>query len=361
MKIIVYAIAKNESKFAHRWIASMSEADGIYVLDTGSDDDTVKILESHGAHVEREIISPWRFDTARNKSLNLVPIDADICVCTDLDEVFEPGWRSLLEKAWRKGVTRVSYRYTWNFEPDGSEGHVFWLDKIHARHGYHWTHPVHEVLTWEGEGKENRITVEGIQLNHHADPEKSRAQYLPLLETAVREAPEDDRNVYYLGREYFFHQRWDDCINMLKRHLSLPAAQWRDERCASMRYIARAYAKKGNEAAAEEWGWRAIAEAPYLREPFMELAWRLYEKKDWEGVIYLTGRALKITDRKNTYITENAVWGSLPWDLRSVAFFYTDQRKKALEAVEEALKLSPENERIQRNRRLILAAAEEAR
>ena len=36
MKIIVYAISKNESKFVNRWYNSMKEADEVYVLDTGS-------------------------------------------------------------------------------------------------------------------------------------------------------------------------------------------------------------------------------------------------------------------------------------------------------------------------------------
>lgn len=36
MKIAVYTICKNESAFVDRWVDSMSEADGIYVLDTGS-------------------------------------------------------------------------------------------------------------------------------------------------------------------------------------------------------------------------------------------------------------------------------------------------------------------------------------
>jgi hypothetical protein len=29
--------------------------------------------------------------------MDFVPADADICVCTDLDEVLEPGWR----QSWR--------------------------------------------------------------------------------------------------------------------------------------------------------------------------------------------------------------------------------------------------------------------
>ncbi len=358
MKIAVYAIAKDESKFALRWAESMGEADAVYVLDTGSTDDTIELLQSRGVSVTREIISPWRFDHARNRSLELVPEDADICVCTDLDEVFESGWRRKLEAAWQPDTTRASYRYTWNFEPDGAEGHVFWLDKIHARHGYRWTHPVHEVLTWQGPGDEKRVTVEGMQLNHRADPEKSRAQYLPLLELSVREAPEDDRNTHYLGREYLFHRRWDDCIATLKKHLSLPTAAWADERCASMRFISRAYAGKKDYSSAEAWGWRAIAEAPHLREPFMDLAWLMYLQKDWEGVIYLTGRALKITGRPRTYITESAAWGSLPYDLLSLGFYYTGQTKRALDAVETALELSPGSDRLKQNRAWMARAAE---
>ena len=92
-KVIVYAISKNEEKFVDRWVDSMKEADAIYVLDTGSKDKTVKKLKKRGVFVKTKKIKPWRFDTARNESLKLVPIDCDICVCTDLDEVFEADLR----------------------------------------------------------------------------------------------------------------------------------------------------------------------------------------------------------------------------------------------------------------------------
>ena len=169
MKVCVYAICKNESQFVERWMASMGEADAVVVLDTGSTDDTVERLRAAGARVTVERFDPWRFDTARNRSLDLVPEDADICVCTDLDEVLHPGWRALLEAAWVPGTTRATYRYTWNFLPDGREGHVFWYSKVHARHGYRWTHPVHEVLTPDPGLVEHVVTVPGMQLDHHAD------------------------------------------------------------------------------------------------------------------------------------------------------------------------------------------------
>ena len=136
MKVVVYAICKNERAFADRWMASMSEADEVYVLDTGSTDGTVEALRRRGARVAVEAITPWRFDVARNRSLDLVGEDADICVCTDLDEVLRPGWRAALERSWTPDATQASYRYTWSFNADGTEGVVFWQEKIHARRGY---------------------------------------------------------------------------------------------------------------------------------------------------------------------------------------------------------------------------------
>ena len=349
-KVCVYAICKNEEAFVDRWMDSMSEADCIVVLDTGSTDGTVEKLRSREAAVTMEVISPWRFDVARNRSMDLIPDDVDICVCTDLDEVFRPGWRTALEEAWVPGAGQATYRYTWSFNPDGSEGVVFWSEKIHARRGYRWIHPVHEVLSWTGEGRPGPVVVaEGVQLDHHPDDTKSRGQYLPLLELSVEEDPEDDRNVHYLGREYLYRGAWDLCITTLRRHLDMPRAAWRDERAASMRYIAKAYLMKGERAQARDWYLRAIAEAPHLREAFTDLALMLYEQGDWDGVLYFTGCALAITHRPRTYICEAAPWGSLPHDLRAIAFYHTGRGREALEEAKKARAREPGNDRLCKN------------
>ena len=350
MKIAVYAICKDEAPFVDRWMDSMSEADEVVVLDTGSSDDTVRRLRERGARVEVEAFSPWRFDTARNRSLELVSEDADICVCTDLDEVLHPGWRKLLEAAWRPGAGQAVYRYTWSFNPDGSEGVVFWYEKVHARRGYRWVHPVHEVLRWTGPGRPGpKVTVEGMQLDHLPDPAKSRAQYLPLLELSVAEEPDDDRNVHYLGREYMYRGRWDDCIRTLERHLAMPSATWADERAASMRYIARSWAMKGRRQLARDWYLRAIAQAPHLREPYVDLAMLLYEDGCWDGVLYFTACALAITTRPRSYICEAAPWGSLPHDLRAIAFHRTGRLAEALAEARQALALEPGSRRLADN------------
>ena len=353
-RVCVYAICKNESVFVDRWMDSMSEADEIVVLDTGSTDDTVGKLRARGAKVVQKSIVPWRFDIARNESMKLVPEDTDICVCTDLDEVFQSGWRKQLEEAWVPGAGQAAYRYTWSFNPDGSEGVVFWYEKIHARRGYQWIHPVHEVLKWTGEGRPGpTVVADGVQLDHHPDPTKSRGQYLGLLEQSVEEDPEDDRNVHYLGREYMYRERWADCIHTLKWHLSMPRATWKDERAASMRYIAKAYGMLGQKQQEQSWYFKAVAEAPHLREPWLDLAVMFYHERDWEAVAWLTEAALRITRRPRTYISEAASWSSLPHDLRSIALYHTGRKALALEEAKKARAIEPGNERISNNVKLL--------
>lgn len=350
MKICVYAICKNEEAFVDRWVDSMSEADEIVVLDTGSTDRTVERLRQRNVSVTLETISPWRFDVARNRALECVPADTDVCVCTDLDEILEAGWRAALERQWTPETKRAHYRYTWNFNPDGSEGTVFWTDKIHTRHDFRWILPVHEVLDYLPGGNYRITTLQGVQLNHRPDPQKSRAQYLPLLELAAAESPLDDRTIHYLGREYMFNKRWEKSIETLLRHLALPSATWPDERCASMRFIARNWRALQNPDEAKRWLHRAIAEAPHLREPYIEFAALLYDEQNWPGVLFLTESALGICERSMTYINEPASWGPKPYDLASLACYHLGLYEKALLYVDEAIRLCPTEERLRANR-----------
>lgn len=353
-KIVVYAISKNEEKFVDRWVDSMQEADEIYVLDTGSTDKTVSKLKKRKVNVKKKIIKPWRFDVARNESLKLVPSDADICVCTDLDEVLEKGWRKKLEEIWQDNITRLRYNYNWKLDENNKPIVNFYTDKIHIRDNYKWTHPVHEVLTYTN-GNEVFLTTDEITLNHYPDNTKSRSSYLPLLELSVKEDPEDDRNMHYLGREYMYYQKWDKCIDTLIKHLSLKTATWKDERCASMRFIARSYRNLNRIEEAKMWLDKAINEAPYLRDPYVEKAMLEYELENWNEVIKNCNDALKITTHTKCYINETFSFDNTIYDILSIAYFYLDDIDNAIINIDKALKMEPDNERLLKNKEIFIA------
>lgn len=352
-KVCVYAICKNEEQFVDRWMDSMQEADLIVVTDTGSTDDTVKRLEARGAIVYTDIVKPWRFDVARNISLSHVPEDVDICVCTDLDEVFHKGWREHLERAWNPSATMGNYLYNWSLKPDGSPDVQFHYFKIHARHGYRWKHPVHECLAYEGTLPEHKVFLPGVVLDHHPDPTKSRSSYLPLLELAVQEDPENDRMAYYLGREYFFKGQLEDCIRTLTAYLKLPSATWPDERCAAMRLIAKCYSQQQDAKNAEIWFYRAVAEQPFMREPYVECAQHAYRSANWPMAYCMCETALKIKTRSTTYINTGYSWDHTPHDLCAIACYRLGMYEKAQQHAEEALRITPEDPRLANNLMLI--------
>ena len=355
-KICVYAISKNEEKFVERWMKSMSEADEVYVLDTGSTDNTVKKLKKLGAIVKKEKIIPWRFDVARNKSLSLVPEDCDICVCTDLDEVFVSGWREKLENIWNNDITRLAYNYNWSLDENNKPLVNFYIEKIHARNDYTWTHPVHEILNYVGKNQEIKKWTDEITLNHYPDNTKSRSSYLPLLELSVKESPNDDRNMHYLGREYMYYGKWNEAIDTLIKHLSLPNATWKDERCASMRFIARCYQNLNRYDEARMWLDKAMLEAPYLRDPFVERALLEYRNNNFKEVKKYCLKALEITSHEKTYINEVFSWDYTIYDLLSLAYFYENNMEEALKYVDIALKVNTDGinqERLLKNKEII--------
>ena len=358
MKVVVYAISKNEEKFVERWVNSMGEADEIYVLDTGSIDKTVELLREKGVNVVSKEIVPWRFDVARNESLGLVPIDADICICTDLDEIFVPGWRKKIENVWNNGVNRLRYVFNWSLDDNNKPKISFYGEKIHSRLDYVWTHPVHEVLTYNGKDEKIVLTNEVI-LNHYPDSSKSRSSYLPLLELSVVEDPDDDRNMHYLGREYMYYSRWNECIDTLIKHLNLPTATWRDERCASMRFIARSYTNLGRFDEARIWLNKAIEEAPYLRDPYVEMALLEYKLENYLKVINYCILALKIRKNKMSYINETFCWDYTIDDLLSISYFNIGLYDESLFYIDRALKYDSNNDRLIKNRAIIYEKSKE--
>lgn len=352
-KICVYAIAKNEEKFVDRWFNSVKEADYIYVLDTGSTDNTVDKLKELGVVVDQKIIDPWRFDVARNEALKMVKDDVDICVSIDLDEVLLPGWKDELGKIWDENVTRLHYTYNWSLDDNNRPIISFYSDKIHKRNCYEWIHPVHEVLNYIGDSKEIIKTTNNITINHFPDKNKSRSGYLPLLELSVEENPTDDRNMHYLGREYMFYERWNDCIDTLIKHLNLKTATWKDERSASMRFIARSYKKLKRYDEAKMWLDKAMKETPYLRDPYVERALLEYELNNLNETEKYCIEALKIKTHEKTYINERFSWDETIYDLLSIVKYNKKDYDKSLYYINKALEINPNNKRILKNKELI--------
>lgn len=342
MKIAVYGIALNEAKFVEAFCRSAADADVVIIADTGSTDETAFLAEFHGAEVHRITISPWRFDDARNASLALLPADIDVCICLDLDEVLEPGWREEIERLWTEGVTRLRYMFDWG------SGLQFHSDKIHARRGYRWKHPCHELL-YPDRIEEKWASTDRLLITHHPDPEKSRSQYLPLLEVGAVEDPQCPRNSFYYARELSYVGRWPEAIAACHRYLALPGAVWNIERAYAMRIIADGHAAAGYLTEAIAWGRRATAEAPETREAWCSVAKHAYALGRWPECYGAALTALAITDQPKFYTNDLAAQTFEPHDWAAIAAWNLGMKDEAVEHGHAALRFDPGNEHLQQN------------
>jgi tetratricopeptide (TPR) repeat protein len=342
MKIVVYAISKNESLHVKRFCDAAKDADLIFVADTGSTDDTVQLLEDNGATVAHISIKPWRFDDARNAALALLPDDFDVCVSVDLDEVLQPGWRAEIERVWTADTTRLRYGFDWG------AGIVFKYEKIHGRRGYRWHHPCHEYPV------PDRIDEVWADTNkllvvHKPDPTKSRGQYLDLLKISIEEDPACPRNGFYYARELSFNGQWQAAIDQAQRYLALPRATWVNERCYAMRVIGRSYQELSEYASALNWLRHATSEAPDTREPWYDLALACYRRQRWGECLGASLTCLSIKHRELLYTVDPQVWGAQPHDLAAISAWNLELYDLAHTHAKKAVELAPDDIRLRQN------------
>ena len=276
----------------------------------------------------------------------MIPEEFDICVSLDLDEVMRPGWKENILKVWNDNTTRLHYTYNWLIENNVAKI-SFYSDKIHKRKGAFWVNPVHEIVKFHE--PETIVTTDDVIIDHYPDKNKSRKSYLPLLELSIKEDPQNDRNMHYLGREYMYYGKWNDAIDTLIKHLKLKSATWSDERCASMRFIARCYKNLQRYDEALMWLEKAIKEAPYLRDPYAEIALLYYSLEDYKMVIYYANKALEINYNPKTYINEIFSYDETLNDILSISYYYENDLNNAIKNANIALEINPNNERIKEN------------
>ena len=358
-KICIYAICKDEIKFVDKWLDSMSEADYIVVLDTGSTDGTYERLKADPrvTKVEQKVIKPWRFDVARNESLKLVPEDANILFSTDLDELLEPGWGDLIRNNWTENTWRGHYRYVWSHDEQGNPGDTFWYDKMHIR-SYEWKYPVHEVLMPPG-GENVIFTTEkehlidfgnSITLHHYPDESKSRSSYLDLLKIRVDENPEEAYSWFLLGREYGHLNMVQDAIETLSHTLELPDVETKTlVKYCTLGYLGDLHVVLNNYDVAMMYYNKQLLVDKTYREPYFNLA-ELYSTTGFYKIaISFIEEGFKNSYQHFDWTERSKAWSYQPYDILSICYYFLDQTDLGIENAVRALKLCPFDTRIQKN------------
>lgn len=294
MKIAVYTIALNEEQFVERWYNSVKDADYILIADTGSTDRTVEIAKSLGINVYNISIKPWRFDTARNTALSLLPDDMDLCVSLDMDEVISENWREELEKMTGNQITYV-------FNNDHKE-YSFVNNRIHSRHGYRWHYLMHEAIIADRIEPEVEFCY-GIEVTHIPDRNKPRNQYLDLIKAALDENPTIARYYKYYTDALVSLDRFEEAEEYYLKMLEIPGFSSSDS-AHVYRILSRIIPDKFGE-----YMLCCLGVAPHRREPHYYIAKWYSENNRWEDCLSWCERALEIKHITVDIFKDNDAWG----------------------------------------------------
>jgi len=312
MKIAIYTISKNES---HNVEQFMKAAAGVpvYILDTGSTDNTVELLNQHGAIVQQKIISPWRFDTARNEALALVPEDVDVCISIDMDEVLEDRWKEKLLTEWKGNIGSYLYIPDWLDEQKTQPMVQGPRTKIHARHGFTWTRPVHEMITPK-EGTIQSLCETTFLVKHYQD--KNTRNYIPLLNKIIEENPNDSDAWLQRAAENLEKKNYiesiDDYREYIKLNLNDETPFQRHRKSICYMAIAECFYHLNDHSATVRYYMKAAAEHPEAREPWVHLGFVLSSMNDIPLAYGAAMRAIAIKESPY-YVTKDMMcWNDVP-------------------------------------------------
>lgn len=322
--IVACLIVKNEEALLGRCLESIKDADAIYILDTGSIDRTVEIARKYTDNVFLDFIWTDDFQQAQNHLLNKVrgkydwvlSLDADEVLLSDFDEVrkaVELGKDMIRVTMVAEGGNRLEFGFGRLFR---NTPEIYWMQKIHK----------HLNIPGEGEQIGNIRIMFGWSPAHNNDPDRA----LRILERVVSEEKEPGRNLYYLGREYWYKKRYQEATATLGRYVQI--SDWPAEKAESFLVMSQAYSAQGLDEDARD----AILQAIKINPEFKEAI-------EWMAGICPPEHALQWKRMARTASNHDVLWDRSPAEpLRDIIFlephqddavlfgFFTLLRKKPL-------------------------------
>ncbi len=219
-------IVKNEEVDLKRCLNSVKDVvDEIIIVDTGSEDDTLKVAQSFGATIIKFV---WNgsFSDARNIALEqakgkwILHLDAD----EELDKSSLNRLRVQVKETEADAINVVLR----NYQPE--EDMVTFLDEKQVRlflnkADHRYQNKVHEQIIPSIAEHSGKFSESEIIINHYgyqANNEARAKRNLNLLEDELRETPQDAYLLFKTGETYKALKQWDKAAEFLTKAISNP-------------------------------------------------------------------------------------------------------------------------------------------
>ncbi len=314
-------IAKNEEALIGRMLDSVIHCDQVVVVDTGSQDKTIEIAEKYTKNVFRDFTWTDSFADAQNHAKSKMKTDWILSV--DSDE-----WLNVPFREVRKAIALGKDYISCKMVAEGSLKNDFEFSRLFRNDpGIYWCQAAHKHLNLPGAGEPvgNVKIIYGYSPAHYKDPDRT----LRILEHTIDTEKDPGRNLYYLGREYWYKRDYKMCTQTLGKYVQ--ASGWDAEKAEAFLVMSQAYSAQGLDEDARYACMHAIVINSNFREAI-----------EWMANISHDYNAAQWRRMAKTASNRDVLWDRVPAEpIRDVIFCSTHNDDEVLFGAFTLMRLRP--------------------
>lgn len=317
MKIAIYTIVKNEEQNIRTYLDNIKDADGIFILDTGSSDSTIDILKNSKAVFNQKIYDNFKFDEALNDAISYVPDDFDILINLDLDERLKSNWRSIITSLVSEKFNFIlfhSYVNDWYDEFKTKPKTLYNCSKVHSKKGVKWIYSAFSQLVSSDSNTLELMYKDVLIYNYQQKKEIKNILYMDLILKSMKDSKIAEYHFFY-AKLLFEEKKYIDAIKEWALFLNKTEMfTQKHNSTAQMRSLALINMAKASNMSLKDYDFElqlllmASGESPYFREVWCYLAQAWINIENGIQAIACIKTAEKITDRYLSLINEEWCW-----------------------------------------------------
>ncbi len=237
-------IVKNEEKVLGRCLDSVKDAmDEIIIVDTGSSDRTKEIA---ARYTDRIFDFEWTDDFAAARNFSFSKASMDFIMWLDADDILTKADFSeflRLKQELPNEVDVVMMRYNTAFDEEGKPVFSYYRERMVRRTIPHeWKGRVHEAIVCNGQ----TYYAESPAVTHKSIKTGYSDRNLRIYEKQIRDGEKlAPRDMFYYGRELYYHKRYERSIEVLTAFLSNPDG-WVENKIEACKILSYCRSASGN-------------------------------------------------------------------------------------------------------------------
>lgn len=339
-----------ESKLRDLLESLKGEVDYLVVgVDSKTTDGTEAVASEFGATVIHFDLDD-DFSQARQKTFDAVPddtewlfwIDTDDILAYDPDRFADISLRKIADEQG-KDVSMVWMPYQYHRDDSGNVTTMFDRERL-IRRSFKpkWIGRLHETCITEVRGRHTRDTRMWIEHKNRTEEGKGERNFR-ILTKMVEEDANDLRAILYMAHQHFQMQHWDEAAVWYRRFLDIAknAGTPVEERWQASIYLSKSLRSGGDLVGSQSAATRAMNICPQYADAYFEMSHNATQSGAHQRAIewFEDGQRKKQPDR---ILIQNPMdYSYNPYCTIHTSYFNTGNTEKALECVETALKLRP--------------------